>query len=69
MSHALDNYLQECRKSNITVRKFAYDYEKYKSDLQQKTILETSYETKRVSLFTFSSFIESLGWKMLLRFQ
>jgi hypothetical protein len=50
MAHTLDNYLQECRKNNVTVRKFVYDYEKYKNDLQQKTILETSFEQKRVIL-------------------
>ncbi len=45
----MDNYLQECRKQNVIARKFVYDYEKYKSDLHQKTVLETSYEQKRVS--------------------
>lgn len=54
MAHTFDNYLQECRKNNITVRKFVYDYEKYKNDLHQKTILETSYEQKRVMILSNS---------------
>ena len=69
MSHALDNYLQECRKNNITVRKFVYDYEKYKADLQQKTILETSFEQKRVISNINLIFIEPFGRKMLLCLQ
>ena len=44
MNHLLDDYLSGCRKNNITAKKFVYDYEKFKNDLQQKTVLETSFE-------------------------
>jgi len=51
MSHFLDDFLAQCRKQSYTVKKFVYDYEKYKADLHQKTVLETSFEQKKVRYF------------------
>lgn len=68
MSHTLDNYLQELRKAGVVFRRFVYDYKKYKEDLEKKTLLETSYEQKRVSSCLVTP-TESTCRQMLLRFQ
>lgn len=44
MSNQKDDYIQKSRSEPFVVRKFVYDYEKYKADLHQKTVLETSYD-------------------------
>jgi len=41
----IDNYVNKARQEGITTRKFVYDYNKYKADLEQKTILETNFES------------------------
>jgi hypothetical protein len=48
MSHLLDNFLTEGRKNGLMLRKFVYDYEKYKQDQEVRTKLETRHEVLKV---------------------
>jgi hypothetical protein len=50
MSNKVDNYLSEGRKQGLTLRKFTYDYEKYKQDQEARTKLEQRHEFLKVSL-------------------
>ena len=40
MSSQVDNYLTEGRKQGLYMKKFSYDYEKYKQDQEARTKLE-----------------------------
>jgi chaperonin cofactor prefoldin len=51
MTDFLEQYLQEARKANLNCRKFTYDYEKYKQDLEVKTKLEQRHEFLKVTLY------------------
>lgn len=51
MTDFLDQYLQEARKANLNCKKFTYDYEKYKQDLEVKTKLEQRHEFLKVILY------------------
>jgi hypothetical protein len=53
MSHLLDNFLTEGRKAGLILRKFVYDYEKYKQDQEVRTKLETRHEVLKVYIFNF----------------
>lgn len=44
----VDQYLIEARKANLNCRKFAYDYEKYKLDLEEKTKLDQKNQYLKV---------------------
>ena len=44
MSNQVDNYMAKARQENFSLRKFVYDYEKYKADLHQRTVLETNFD-------------------------
>lgn len=50
MSNQIDAYMQKCRSEPFLLKKFVYDYEKYKAELQQKTVLETSFEQQKNNL-------------------
>lgn len=49
MSNMMENYMQEGRKQGLTLRKFVYDYEKYKADQEVRTKLEQRQEFLKVS--------------------
>ena len=34
LTNKVDNYLAECRKSGILAKKFVYDFEKYKQEME-----------------------------------
>jgi len=66
--------MAKARSENILMRKFVYDYEKYKADLHQKTVLETSFEQQKHHLsgrcyFAFSElFIALMHLKVMRAF-
>lgn len=70
----IDNYMQKARSEGMTLKKFVYDYEKYKADLHQKTVLETNYEQQKQQLasrcyFAFSElFIALMHLKVMRAF-
>ena len=57
MTHAIDNYLQEARKAGLFAKRFTYDREKYRSDLETKGRLEVRLELLKVSILLFMSII------------
>jgi V-type H+-transporting ATPase subunit C len=74
MANQMDAYIQKARSEPFVLRKFVYDYEKYKADLHQKTVLETNYEQQKHHLagrcfFAFSElFIFLMHLKVMRAF-
>jgi hypothetical protein len=48
MNDSLDNYLQEAKKQSFNVKRFVYDYEKYKEEQVVRTKLEQRHEFLKV---------------------
>lgn len=48
ISVKLDNYLAEAKKQGLSVKRFVYDIEKFKSEQENKTKLEQKLELLKV---------------------
>lgn len=44
----IDNYMIEAKKQGLLVKRFVYDYEKFKSEQENKTRLEQKLELLKV---------------------
>lgn len=49
LSSKIDEYMAEGRRQGLTLKKFTYNYEKYKADQEEKTKLEQRCEYLKVS--------------------
>ncbi len=72
MSDFMDNYMNRSRQEGFVTRKFVYNQEKYKADLEHRTVLETQFETLKNQLasrcyFAFSELFISLMHLKVMR--
>lgn len=52
LSSKVENYLAEARKQGYNIKRFAYNYDKYKQELEVKVKLEHKIELLKVSTST-----------------